>query len=253
MTMINLEPFQLIRPEKISWLFPTDSDIFSQIKSKSLARFLKKTDQIIAKNQLIVSHVKYDQQTFMAWLPYYQDKMAENEYEQIATREWFDQKIEGGLSVEGINITQNNRLVGSAVYTKRQNEFCSLAFKASDRLNISPQSNASVGALLDYIFLKTMMAQGMKKISAGRSRNAFGVINTLGNLTYKLRLGYLPQPAKETNLLKSVPVNDQGYVVFFAEKAGKLTLFILKPKNYSLDIEAIRYLPANIKSYVVEY
>jgi len=253
MKQIDLKPYGLLRPEKIVWRFPNAPDVMNTIKSKSLISFLKKSKQILDKNELAINFVNFNKKMFLDWLPYYQAKMKENNYELLASGEWYDKKIEKGLSVHGIMMYQKNELVGSLIFTKRHTDFCSIAFRASDRIDLNTGSKGSIGALLDYAFYKDMTEQKIEIISAGTSRNAFGVINTLGNFNYKLRFGLIPQPAKKSLLTDFVPVNDLGYAVFFAIKEGQLFLVTLKPIDLSLDIEGNRYLPENIDRQIIEY
>ncbi len=242
MNTIDLTPYQVVRYEKTRWRFPsTGGDVLATIKSKGLRDFLKNIDQVLATQNIISTYKKISRDEFAEWLSYYQTKMAEHQFDFIASLDWYDQKIKEGKTVEAVFFHQQNKMVASGIFLREGNHKATLAFKASDRLELTNKSNSSIGAVVDYFFLKTMREQHVEIISSGRSRNAFGVINTLGYLDYKLRFGYEPTPAKKSTLLYSVPVNEKGIILFFGIHSEKVALYALKPKDLQITFEQSRF------------
>lgn len=232
-TEYSLLPHNLVRPQKIRWSFPIGDDVFSRLKSKSMVQFLKNTDSILAAAQLTYTYTKdISKADFLEWLPYYQSKMTEQGYRLLATPEWFDRKKAEGKEVESLFFYQHGQLVGSGIFTKDSaHDMAVFAFKANNKLELNSGGNDSLGALLDYLFLKLMVDQKVSHISAGRSRNAFGVFNTLGYLDYKLRFGYVPtsDPLSPNETL--VPLDSEQGVVFWGvdQTTQQSGFYILKP------------------------
>jgi hypothetical protein len=255
MNEIDLKQYGILRSEKVSWRFPeSPEDVLSHIKSKGLRKFLRSAKEILAEKGIRYESKVLSDEDFENWLPYYVEKMTENEYQVIATMEWLQKKREANLTtVEGIFFYQNDKLVGSAIFTRNGQEKATMAFKASDRINLSSESNSSLGATIDYLFLDEMVTKKITLISAGRSKNAFGVANTFGYLDYKLRFGYEPQNDPKSPLLDSVPVNEEGVVLFFGVKEGKLSMYELKPKTFTKEFEQARFATPELPFEIIEY
>jgi hypothetical protein len=255
MSQFNLSSYTILRPEKISWFFPHQTnDLLSEVKSKSLRGFLRKAPELLAEHGLIQNISQISKEEFVAWLPYYTEKMAEQSYEILATPEWFDLKMEQKKEVYSIFINQGERMVAALIFTYTpENNHSSIAFRANDRLDIFSGGRSSIGALLDYAFLKWSLEKKCTAISAGRTRNAFGVINTIGNLDYKLRFGYQPQPTINTDIETSVPLNEAGCVYFYGWQDQKLLLFALHPTGSEFDTNLSRYTTAQLGFKEITY
>ncbi len=215
--LFDLTPHAVQRPEKVSWFFPIHApDILSAVKSKSLRGFLRKRGDVMTQAHLTQECKKLDAAAFEAWLPYYTAKMNEQGYELLATPQWYVHKCEEEKDVYLISISQEAQVVATLVFTFAPHTHrSSIAFRANDRIELPAGGRSSVGALLDYAFLEWSKEQACTAISAGRSRNAFGVINTVGNLEYKLRFGYQPQVSAGTEQHDSVPLSPEGFVYFY--------------------------------------
>lgn len=250
---LSLEAFGIQRPEKVSWRFSSSTtDVISAVKSKSLQKVLRRSEEIMQTMQLRVTDEELSLEEFELWLPYYQAKMAENQYELMASTEWYNNRIDQGKSIRMIRITQQENLVGTLVYVETHDKG-TIAFRANDKLDLPGGGRSSVGSFLDYHFVQHMLDKKKTIISAGRSRNAFGVINTLGNLDYKLRFGYLPVADLTTSSVNEVPLNDEGTVVFFGFQGQQLQMYGVRPKNSPITFEAARYATFEMEFKLLEY
>lgn len=241
MNTIDLTVHGIQRPEKIRWIFPNqDQEILPFIKSKSLRNFLKNSENILIANSIQSEFLELSEGQFNEWLVYYEKMMTQNNYEVLANKESYQQHISNGGKAIGAFFTKDAVMVGSGIIYLDSKKAV-LAYKASDRITVSKDPNGSLGAIIDYLCIKKMKEQHIPIISAGRSRNAFGVINTLGYLDYKLRFGYLPTPAENSPFLRFVPVNEQGIVLFYGIKDEKMALYAIRPKDFTQKFEQSRF------------
>lgn len=223
---IDITQFELIRPLKMRWLLPTDAtSIVETTKSKSLRKFLAKADDFCQKNSLTHTIKELSKSEFLEWLPFYEARMREQGYKLFANESWYQNKIDQGCRIYGLFFYKEHELVGSSVFTQLE-EMMTINFKASQRLDIF-RGRQSLGALIDHYFVVFAKEQGMSIISAGIARNTAGVDNTISYLKYKLRLGYYPVPAENISMLETVPVNTDGWVLFYGLKKEKLGLYLL--------------------------
>jgi hypothetical protein len=230
-TQFDLASHGISRPEKIRWVFPSGVDPATQLKSESLRKFLNKAEVHLEANNITWSYQPIDQATFESWLPFYRTKMTESGFRVIADEAWYKTKVEAGVQIFGLFFHQQGQLVASGVVTyEPQFNALHLNFKATDRLNLSGRSNSSIGALVDYFFLKQAHQQACTIITSGQSRNAFGVYNTLGYLDFKLRLGFQPEPVTEV-WESTVPLNELGQVLFYGQQRGETKLFAVTPAD----------------------
>lgn len=216
-TLTDLTPFQLLRPEKVLWTYPaTISNPIDQFRSKSLRKFLARVEEYLAQANITSEVVALDEAGFREWLTYYTAKMKENGFSLMADMDWYHRRVAEGYQIQGLWFWQAGKLVASGILRVKGTEEIVFAFKASDKLELAGGSNSSIGSVVDYYFQKLALGQGFQRISAGRSRNTFGVINSLGYLDFKLRLGYDPSPDPTSPLLTNVPVDEQGRALFLA-------------------------------------
>lgn len=239
---ISLSPYSIQRPEKVRWIFPsTHSDVLSGVQSSSLRKFLKTSLQQLVENSITYTHGVITQLEYAKWYAFYSQNMEEREYDVLASKEFIEEKTAEGKTVEGIFLSKNGELIGGGIVVRKANEFASLAYKASLRISLGNQKNSSLGAVIDYLFLLQAKESGVKRISGGRSRNAFGVLNSLAHLEYKLRLGYIPEPDAESPLLIEVPIDEKKVVGFLGIKDGAPALYILKEENILLPYDFSRF------------
>jgi hypothetical protein len=228
---INLQPYGISRPEKVEWWWAGQHDISSGLRSKSLTQFLPKIDQILQEKNITWQFHELSEKEYIEWLPYYTQKMSELHYDIFATPEWYQRKKSDGYAVEGIMMYKDGVLIGSGIVTKKNNETAILNFKASDRIDLSSNSNSSLGAVIDLLFIREVVNQGITDISSGTSRNAFGVINSVGYLDYKLRFGFNPRPSSHAPIQTTVPLNESGEVIFYGIQDNKESFFGFRSKN----------------------
>jgi len=163
--------------------------------------------------------------------------MIRHGYDAIATAEWYDDRRALGRELLGMFLEQQTgkgmKLVASGIFTQQDRELGTFAFKASERIKISKDNKGTLGAVLDYLFLREMLNNNVKNISAGRSRNAFGFYNTLGYLSYNLRFGFVPSAAEDTSFEITVPLNEDGTSLFYGVKNNIFSLFSVKKAGNS--------------------
>ena len=235
---LSLVPFQLKRPKLVSWEFICDkADILECIRSKSLRSFLRQFDQVMAENNLRYEHLEVDAQKFAAWLPFYQAQMQEKGYDQIASLEWFEKHRGMGEKIESVFFYQKDQLVGSAIILRKEQALFSVAFKASLRLEVTKKKNGNLGSMVDFACLKIAVDQKADRIFWGRSRNAFGVINTFGNLEYKIRFGLTPVIDPEVEIFDDCPYLEESPLLFYANSPTGFGLYGFCPQpEMSIDI-----------------
>jgi hypothetical protein len=219
----------------------TQPDFFATLKSKTLKTFLQKADQELTEHNLKLEHVPIDQTLFDLWYAHYVMVMTEKGYDVIATPDWFGKKQAEKKQVGGFFLSQAGEWKSTLIYTQVENQKTFAAYKTSLTLPGLSKKRQSLGALIDYFYIQTMVTNQIPWISLGSMRNAFGVINTLGNLDYKLRYGFIPMVDADTELIDSVPLTETGEVTFFGVKAGTLNLFILQPQSFPQESELTRF------------
>jgi hypothetical protein len=250
---IDLTPFGIERPEKISWAIEaTSKDALELIQSKSVRSFLRQSHTLLEEAGIMLDFKELSLESFLQWLPFYEAKMSEHEYDILANSEWFHKRQAEGKKIYGLFFYKADQLVGSGIITVG-NDKGTLSFKASERIDLSSKTNSSFGSIIDYLFMQKILDMGLTHISGGTSRNAFGVINTIGYLDYKLRLGYAPSPAKTAVLLSEVPLNDEGLVLFYGLKGSQLSLYALTNAEHSGQFEVSRFATEEIPFVHLRY
>lgn len=231
--LIPLAQFNIQRPERVTYDFPlpNPSNLINHIKSKSLRSFLSNSDEVLAKNNIEWKYENLTKQKFLEWLPYYKEKMGEHNYVVRAKEEWYQEEIKKGHLLKGLFFYQKKRLVGSGIFVLHGNT-ANFAYKASDRISVSSMKSSSFGSIIEFMFLKLVAESGIYTTASNKSRNAFGVINTLGYLDYKLRFGYKIRPSPGMPFLNDVPINESGIVLFFGLQDDKFILFCLQPESH---------------------
>lgn len=250
---ISLLQFGIVRPEKIRWLYPANKDVLSSIKSKSTRSFLRKSEQELTEFNIVTSHNTLSEAEYVAWLPYYEAKMTEAGYDIFATKEWYALKISEGKNVEAIFFHTNGQLCGSIIFTTKDSSHADACFKASDQIDGLSKKRQSLGAIIDYFFLVNVTERAFQHVSMGRSRNAFGVVNKVGYLDYKLRFGCIPTVEPGFPLLDEVPVNEVGYSLFFGLKNEALSLYCLTKKGSPQTFDLGRFNSDEMQYIQIEY
>jgi hypothetical protein len=229
---ISLKQFNIERPEKILYYLPISNEInlFNNIKGKKLKSFLCKSDEILKKNNIEWKYEELTEQKFLEWLPYYRGTMKKLNHDVWADEKWYQEETQKGYNIKALFFYQNKKMVGSGIMAFKD-DLVSLAFKATDRITISHVSYGSLGSAIDFLRLKLICKEGSYKTVITRSRNAFGVINSIDYLDLRLRFGYTIRPNLSAQILPDVPVNDEGFALFYGLQNGELSLYALQPKD----------------------
>ncbi|KKR61417.1 hypothetical protein A2643_00095 [Candidatus Nomurabacteria bacterium RIFCSPHIGHO2_01_FULL_39_220] len=232
--IVSLKQFNIERPEKILYDLPisNETDLYNNIKGKRLKSFLHKSEEILKKNNIEWKYEELTEKKFLEWLPYYKEKMNELNHNIWATEKWYQEETQKGYNIKALFFYQNGKIVGSGIMAFKDN-LVSLAFKATDRITVSHVSYGSLGSIIDFLRLKLICKEGNSKTVVTRSRNAFGVINSIDYLDFRLRFGYTIRPNLSAPILSDVPVNDDDFVLFYGLQNGELSLYALQSKEAS--------------------
>lgn len=253
MKNLDLTAFGVKRAEKIRWLYDlTAPDILDTLRSKSFTKILKNTDQILQRNNITFEHRLLNEADYQAWWQHYQQTMQEKGYDIIATPDWLQQKYAEDKTVGGFFFYQAGQLAGTSLYVRKDADVIG-TFKTSLNVAELSHTHGASGALIDFVVIRELLQENLTRLSFGSMRNAFGVLNTIGNLEYKLAMGYLPIPKEETNYLDSTPVDDVGRVVFFGTKNGLFTLFAARPNDDQTPFSVARFKSDKIPFEVITY
>ena len=230
--IISLKQFNIERPERILYYLSISNeiDLLNNIRGKKLKSFLRKSDEILKKNNIEWKYEELTEEKFLEWLPYYKEKMEEHDHNILATEEWYKEQTQKGFNIKALFFYIDKKMVGGGIMAFK-NDLVSLAFKATDRITISHVSYGSLGSVIDFLRLKLICKEGKYKTVVTRSRNAFGVFNTTDYLDLRLRFGYTIRPNPDASILSDVPVNDEGFVFFYGLQNGELSLYFLRPKD----------------------
>lgn len=227
--MIRLSRFGIRRPEKIRWMFSPESEksILEAIPSKSLRKFLAHSPEILVEKGIESETVLVDETTYREWHTFYTKVMSAQNHEVLAPDDYLHQKKLAGEKVWGIFYRKNSKLLAGEIITEKK-DFTSLAFKASERIDISNESGSNLGSMLEYASLCLAESFG-KPVSSGVSRNAFGFYNTMGYLEFKLRFGYQATLESDVNLLDEVPLQSGKATFFFGVDSNEHSNQALTP------------------------
>ncbi len=233
---ISLEKFNIERPEKILYYLPISNTInlLNNIKGERLKSFLRKSEEILEKNNIQWKYEELTEEKFLEWLLYYKKKMEEHNHVILATKEWYQEETKKGFKIKALFFYRDKKMVGGGIMAFK-NDLVSLAFKATDRISVSHVSYGNLGSIIDFLRLKLICEEGNTKIVVTRSRNAFGIFNAVDYLDLRLRFGYTIRPNPDAQVLKDVPVNDQGFALFYGLQNGEFSLFVLQPKGGNVE------------------
>lgn len=200
-TIFDCSPFW--RAEKITWTYRNHdpNSVLDRIKSKSARKFLRKFDLVMDEYHFRYEISSCSKQDFTGWLELYHQRSLEKHLDIIATPAWYDQRKSEGKIIEKIFFFQGKSLIGGKIITISKDQVVRSAFKASIPFDFKGRRNASLGILLDYIYLEHYSKRDVRLITGGRSRNLFGITNSIGYLCFKLRVGYMPEVMKADNVI----------------------------------------------------
>ncbi len=223
MSTIHFTP--LWRPQKISWIYSVTSNksVLENIQSKNARKFLRGIDDFLKDNHFEISAGICSRAEYEEFLQLYNERVDARGFESIANLGWYKAKEREGKTVEKLFIKQNGVLVGGKIITVIDGQIRS-SFKASLQLPIFQKiHNSSLGLILDYLMLEHYIKRNPRLLTAGSSRNLFGVINTVGYLIFKLRMGYQPMVINpDTTFEQSTPTPNQPVWFTFLSQTPKI-------------------------------
>lgn len=188
---INFTPFW--KPNKINWNYPINPNtkVIDNIKSKGAKAFLSNIDQHLTNNNLIIKTRPCSDSDFSEFIKQYTQLFTIKKFDILANKSWYKAKLKDGKEIHIFQILQRGKIVASKIFTIKDHTYRS-AFKISqpDFQFVVRHKNASLGLILDYLWLEHVSLLKPKAITGGTSRNLFGVTNRLGYLIYKLRVGF---------------------------------------------------------------
>ena len=205
MPQLNISP--LWRPGKVNWVYENSdpTQVLERIKTKSGRKFLRAIDEILPVNNIRIEWGPCSQAEYLLWLELYLKITDKKQFNVLANPSWYEQKVSEHKQIEKIFIFQNDYLLGGKIISISQEDAVRSAFKISENYDFGKEvSNGSLGLLLDYLYLQHYSELGYKTITGGHSRNLFGIINKIGYLNFKLRLGYSAEVEVANNTFSQV-------------------------------------------------
>lgn len=194
--MPELQFAPLWRPVKVNWRYPhTDrSQILETIKSKRARKFLRAHQELLEKYAITIHTDSCSIQDYQLFLTLYVEQITKKGYTPLANQQWYPDRQAEGKDICYFFLYQHDTLIAAKIYTIQAGIYRS-AFKASDNtfFQLHHEHQASLGLLIDFLWLDHVMQQSPRLITGGSSKNLFGYANTIGYLVYKMRLGFHAQ------------------------------------------------------------
>jgi len=234
----------LLRPEKIQWVFPTISDNWIEaVPSKSTRKLIRKFPEILQENNLKFIWKEAIEEDYLNWLEFYRNKMTEQHHDVLAQADWYQRKMGEKKKVfllDCRDVRTHERKGGSMIVQTAENKWIS-AYKATERLELGSEHNASLGILFDIEYMTYAQSQHPNMITAGSSRNAFGYVNTIGYLLSKLRKGFLPSIHKD-NFSTTFPRHEEKPTIWYVrDSITEEEFFLLSGTLSSFDQEFFHF------------
>lgn len=236
------------RPVKVAWRKKiTDEPILDQIPSKRARKQIKTDIKKLGVLEIKMKIIEdLDEKTFLDWLEIYKKIISEKRHGHVAIDEsWLEKKKNLNKKVAGTFIYKDDVLVGGQLLTEVKG-ILGVGFSASKRLE---GLAGSLTLLMDYGFLEYAQKKGYKEVSFGQDTNLYGKALSTGLISYKLKLGFLPQPANKTYWVSSYFINISKFkepIMFFGGESSKLELIIITDKKEDLDLNMYSFLDSDL-------
>ena len=231
MKKIDLYKFDIVRPRQVRWWFPSIAvghAPWEYIQSKKLKKLLKNHENIVQSESLtwdfhLLQEVEYDD-----WIRYYETQFRKMKYDLLAKKSTFEKYSREEWEVYSLDLFQKGNLIGRKLVTIKEKEGIS-RFKVS--AHDFRLGKCSIGAFIDYLMLLELNRDfQIQDISFGKSRNQFGVTNSLGYLEYKFHFGQFAKPVDDIEVFDYVELNQEGFVFFFGyNDQNTMSLYSIKP------------------------
>lgn len=249
---------QYSRPTRVKWLFPKEAlavtkplEWISYIPSKSIRALALQLDAVLEQAGLVYTIEPLTAESYSDWRKFYAEQMSVQHHEVLAKPDWFEhRKVEYPeiLLVE-IRRQEDGHRVGAAIILRKVDGEWNKPYRASLRIALPRLKNVSIGALLDLLSLRYIFAHKPTLVKSGASRNAFGCINTLGYLAYKLKIGYEPWLFPEFSLEDEYPrLTEETPTAWFVMPEGsqgtlqRMERLVVSPSTAILSDELRKYL-----------
>lgn len=191
--MPELQFAPLWRPIKVNWRYPhTDrSKILETIKSKRARKFLRAHQEVLQQQQLTIATGNCSPHEYKVFQEFYATQFTQKQFDIFATDQWFQERLAEHKQVRYFFMLHDTKPVAAKIFTVKDKIYRS-SFKVSDPhfFDQHHYHNASLGLLIDFLWLDQIMQEQPRLITGGSSRNLFGYINHIGYLIFKLRIGY---------------------------------------------------------------
>ena len=215
--MPNVSFSPLYRPVKVSWVYPLDSDlsIIDRIQSKHARAFLRNLDTFMEAEGFSIEKE-------------FAPKLSLTNFYNSMAREWMNEVLSIWQHSSGLisNKRRGKRsknlylpkpqVSWSKIITAKNFEFRS-SYKANRQLPIFFQTEKRLAGACTRLQCSRNMKRSPTLLTAGTSRNLFGVINNPGYLIFKLRMGYIPSVQNKATVFQQttdMPKNRFGLVFF---------------------------------------
>ncbi len=235
--MVNLitedKDFGLLRPQKIGWgMDISKRDPLTFIKSKKMRKHLKNwllNMDIYGLSYEIIETLTVKEYT--QWFDKYYELLSSKEKANIKINpQWLVYKKKMGKKAGGVFLYKDKKFIGGNIFICDDKSF-TVGYGIVERLK-SP--NWSLGALADFLSLKTAQEMGYKRIGFGQDNNLYGHHLSVGLLQYKLNFGLEPW-YKDTGIIYSTKFPDIDKLdlplIFLGIKNKENVFYILQKKG----------------------
>ena len=237
---------QFTRPKKVLWIFPkldSHQQWTDQLSSKSLRNLAAHSHQILKKQQITYQALPLTEAIYAKWHVFYTDMMQQLDHDVIASPTWFQERKDALKKICLLEFRQNDILVGGSIITCDFENTWNHNFKASMRNILFSERNASLGTLMEFIYLEYVFANNAKQVTSGLSRNGFGYFNTLGYLASKLKMGYSPFASPDN-------IHDQEYLIQSPKTLTAWFVFDQYNNRHILLYPKISLFPSELLTYL---
>lgn len=234
------------RPSKILWVFPTlptGQDWTSCILSKSLAKIARNSRNLLKEADVEFNAIPLTEEVYQNWLKFYTNTLTELGHDILAKPDWLKNKLPDLKRAWLLSYTKGAKILGGSIVSENIDGVFTHHYKASLRLDVVNQENASLGSLMEMMYLDFCFTFSPIKVTSGLSRNGFGYFNTVGYLISKLRMGYVPEPSLAHTFEQQFPYkSNQTPTIWLAINKELQKKLILYPATDSFTSELLTYI-----------
>ncbi|OGM02522.1 hypothetical protein A2115_00890 [Candidatus Woesebacteria bacterium GWA1_41_8] len=222
------------RPAKIAWRKQLSGDhILDQIPSKRTRKHIRSDEKKLKEFGIgIKVYEDLAPKLFEDWLDLYRKIISEKSKADILIdKSWLRKKKTLGKKVGAILATKNGVVLGGNIFSEIGG-ILGVGFGVAERIS---GLSGGLGLLLDFHFMKYAQKMGYKEISFGQDTNFYGHDLSVGLISYKAKLGFIPKAANktyfETTYLLNYAKFPDGVFFFNQNPKGALRLTAVTPKS----------------------